>query len=96
MSPANGSLAHSILFSIFAIAPVKNSGMTVLLCTLVFLFSPLSRSSVAAELASRMEARYRSAKTLQATFLERYIENGSVRRTLGMPAACIRCLSRQP
>ncbi len=28
-----------------------------------------------------MEARYRSAKTLQATFLERYAENGSVLRT---------------
>jgi outer membrane lipoprotein carrier protein len=33
------------------------------------------------ELASRMEARYRSAKTLQATFLERYSENGAVLRT---------------
>jgi len=29
----------------------------------------------------RMEARYRSAKTLQATFLERYAENGSVLRS---------------
>src|SRR5258708_29162673 len=28
-----------------------------------------------------MEARYRSAKTLQATFLERYAENGSVLRS---------------
>ena len=28
-----------------------------------------------------MEARYRSAKTLQATFLERYTENGSVLRS---------------
>jgi outer membrane lipoprotein carrier protein len=28
-----------------------------------------------------MEARYRAAKTLQATFLERYAENGSVVRT---------------
>src|SRR5947209_14779517 len=27
-------------------------------------------------LVKRMEARYRSAKTLQATFLQRYIENG--------------------
>jgi outer membrane lipoprotein carrier protein len=34
-----------------------------------------------AELASRMEARYRGAKTLQATFLERYVENGTVLRT---------------
>ncbi|HXN53494.1 MAG TPA: outer membrane lipoprotein carrier protein LolA [Candidatus Acidoferrum sp.] len=35
----------------------------------------------AGKIVIRMEARYRSAKTLQATFLERYIENGSVVRT---------------
>lgn len=55
--------------------------MTASLFTLVFLFSPISGTSVAGRLASRMEARYRSAKTLQATFLERYIENGSVVRS---------------
>jgi outer membrane lipoprotein carrier protein len=33
------------------------------------------------QVVRRMEARYRSAKTLQATFLERYAENGSVLRT---------------
>ena len=41
----------------------------------------LAGSSETAELASRMEARYRGAKTLQATFLERYLENGNVLRT---------------
>jgi outer membrane lipoprotein carrier protein len=35
----------------------------------------------AGKIVIRMEARYRSAKTLQATFLERYVENGSVVRT---------------
>jgi outer membrane lipoprotein carrier protein len=33
------------------------------------------------QIVRRMEARYRSAKTLEATFLERYAENGSVLRT---------------
>ena len=32
-------------------------------------------------LASKLEARYRSPRTLQATFLERYSENGQVVRT---------------
>src|SRR5438270_634654 len=35
----------------------------------------------AAELTSRMEARYRGAKTMQAAFLERYTENGQEVRT---------------
>jgi outer membrane lipoprotein carrier protein len=55
--------------------------MATALCALVLLLSPLKESREAEELASRMEARYRSAKTLQATFLERYAENGSVLRT---------------
>src|SRR5579864_2673811 len=55
--------------------------MTVLFCTLVFLFSTLSGSSIPSRLASLMEARYRGAKTLQATFLERYSENGRVLRS---------------
>src|ERR1700724_1680396 len=55
--------------------------MAALLCALVLLLPSLKGSKEAAELASRMEARYRSAKTLQATFLERYAENGSVLRT---------------
>jgi outer membrane lipoprotein carrier protein len=55
--------------------------MAALLCTLVLLLLPLPASNKAAELSSRMEARYRSAKTLQATFLERYSENGVVLRS---------------
>jgi outer membrane lipoprotein carrier protein len=55
--------------------------MAAALCALVLLLSPLKESREAEELASRMEARYRNAKTLQATFLERYAENGSVLRT---------------
>jgi len=47
---------------------------------MLFLF-PLPDNRVAAELAERLEARYRSAKTLQATFLERYAENGSLLRS---------------
>jgi outer membrane lipoprotein carrier protein len=46
----------------------------------LFLF-PVSDNREAAQLASRMEIRYRSAKTLQATFLERYAENGNVLRS---------------
>ena len=55
--------------------------MADVLCALVLLLSPLAGNREAGELASRMEARYRGAKTLQATFLERYAENGSVVRT---------------
>jgi outer membrane lipoprotein carrier protein len=55
--------------------------MPTLLCTVVLLLFPPTGAKEAVELASRMEARYRSAKTLQATFLERYSENGAVLRT---------------
>src|ERR1700736_1748295 len=55
--------------------------MAALLCALVLLLLPLPGRKEAGELASRLEARYRGAKTLQATFLERYTENGSVVRT---------------
>src|SRR5882672_9832626 len=55
--------------------------MAVLLYTLALFLFPLPAGKEASELASRMEARYRTAKTLQATFLERYIENGSVLRS---------------
>jgi outer membrane lipoprotein carrier protein len=54
--------------------------ITMLFALALLLFPPTGRKE-AEELASRMEARYRSAKTLQATFLERYSENGSVLRT---------------
>jgi outer membrane lipoprotein carrier protein len=53
---------------------------TGLFALALLLFPPAGRKE-AGELASRMEARYRGAKTLQATFLERYAENGSVVRT---------------
>jgi outer membrane lipoprotein carrier protein len=52
-----------------------------LLCTVLFFLFPRSNNREAADLASRMEARYRTAKTLQATFLERYAENGSLLRS---------------
>jgi len=55
--------------------------MAPLLCAVVLFLFPLSDGREAAGLASRMEARYRSAKTLQASFLERYSENGAVLRT---------------
>src|SRR6267378_128491 len=55
--------------------------MATVLCAVVLLLSPLAGNREAGELASRMEARYRDAKTLQATFLERYSENGAVLRT---------------
>src|ERR1700730_19367142 len=55
--------------------------MAALVCAVVLFLFPISDNREAAELASRMEARYRSAKTLQATFLERYAENGSLLRS---------------
>ena len=55
--------------------------MATLLFALVLLLLPSTGRKEAGELASRLEARYRGAKTLQATFLERYAENGSVVRT---------------
>src|ERR1700682_1621867 len=55
--------------------------MVAALFALVLFLSPLTGSREAAQLASRMEARYRSARPLQATFLERYAENGRVVRT---------------
>jgi len=48
---------------------------------LLLAFLALSSGKDAGKIVIRMEARYRSAKTLQATFLERYVENGSVVRT---------------
>ena len=53
---------------------------TLLLALVLFLF-PVAGRTEPGELASRMEARYRGAKTLQATFLERYAENGSLVRS---------------
>jgi len=65
----------------FSGRPLVNYRMATLLVTVVlFLFPPTSRKE-AGEIASRMEARYRGAKTLKASFLERYVENGAVLRT---------------
>ncbi len=49
----------------------------------LLLFFSFSRPSitVAQNVAVRLEARYRSARTLRATFLERYSENGHIVRT---------------
>ncbi len=47
---------------------------------LLFSFSQPS-ITVTQSVVIRLEARYRSARTLQATFLERYTENGRVVRT---------------
>src|SRR3984893_17461323 len=55
--------------------------MAALLCAVALLLVSLADSGGSVRLASRMEARYRGANTLQATFLERYEENGSVLRT---------------
>ena len=55
--------------------------MAALLCAIVLYLLPLSDGRDAKDLAARMEARYRGAKTLQATFLERYAENGRVLRS---------------
>jgi outer membrane lipoprotein carrier protein len=54
--------------------------LSVFYAVLFFLF-PLPVGNEASNLAARMETRYRNATTLQATFLERYSENGAVLRT---------------
>jgi outer membrane lipoprotein carrier protein len=51
------------------------------ICALLVLLFPVAGDKVATEIASRMEVRYRNARTMQATFLERYAENGAVLRT---------------
>jgi outer membrane lipoprotein carrier protein len=49
--------------------------------SLLFLLFTLSTTADVKALIARLETRYRSARTLQATFLERYIENGHEVRT---------------
>lgn len=49
--------------------------------SLIFLFLMVTRTPDLKTIVNRLETRYRSARTLQATFLERYIENGRVVRT---------------
>lgn len=48
-----------------------------LLCVVLLALSPSEGAQV---LVKRLEARYRSARTLQATFLQRYSENGHLLR----------------
>ena len=55
--------------------------MPALLSALLLFLFPLSANQDAVQLASRLEARYRGATTLQATFFERYSENGRVLRS---------------
>src|SRR6266568_4341924 len=54
----------------------------MLRCISLLLLFSFSRSGFAGvqDVVTRLEARYRSARTLQATFLERYTENGRVLR----------------
>jgi len=54
--------------------------MFLRLHSLLFLLLTLNPSENIKIVVRRMESRYRSARTLQATFLERYIENGRVAR----------------
>jgi outer membrane lipoprotein carrier protein len=48
---------------------------------LLFLLFPPQSNQEVKELISRLEAKYRAAKTLEAVFLERYTENGQEVRT---------------
>jgi outer membrane lipoprotein carrier protein len=47
---------------------------------LLFTFLVVTGAPDAGTIVSRLESRYRSARTLQATFIERYTENGHVVR----------------
>ena len=56
--------------------------MQDVVCFLCFLLgTPNPAASDVSALVKRLEARYRSARTLQATFLERYSENGKLVRS---------------
>src|SRR5437773_3956137 len=48
--------------------------------SLFFLFFIVATAPDVKIIVNRLETRYRSARTLQATFLERYIENGRIVR----------------
>jgi len=54
--------------------------MYACLSSLLFLFLLIPRTPEVKAIVSRFESRYRWARTLQTTFLERYIENGQVVR----------------
>src|SRR5467141_3636438 len=54
--------------------------MLLHLHSLLFLLLTVTGPAEVKPLVQRIESRYRSARTLQATFLERYLENGNVVR----------------
>jgi len=54
--------------------------MPLRLRSLFFLVLLVTKAADVKTIVNRLETRYRSARTLQATFLERYIENGRVVR----------------
>jgi outer membrane lipoprotein carrier protein len=54
--------------------------MSQLACSCFFLFLTITGTPDVKALLRRLETRYRSAHTLQATFLERYTENGQLTR----------------
>src|SRR6202163_4378124 len=54
--------------------------MLACLQSLLFLFLIVTWAPDVKTIVNRLETRYRSARTLQATFLERYTENGRVAR----------------
>src|SRR5258708_9468178 len=54
--------------------------MLLHLRSLLFMLLTVTGRAEVKLLVQRMESRYRSARTLQATFLERYLENGNVVR----------------
>jgi outer membrane lipoprotein carrier protein len=56
-------------------------GVTRILCFLVLLPWSLAGSTDTKTVVSAMEARYRSAGTVQATFLQTYTENGRLTRS---------------
>jgi outer membrane lipoprotein carrier protein len=58
----------------------NNMRQRIVLVLALFAFSAHATTETSA-LTSRMEAKYRSARTLQATFLERYSENGRLLRS---------------
>ena len=55
--------------------------MWAFLFPLIFLFAALTGGTDSKASVARLEARYRTAKTLEASFLERYTENGRLVRT---------------
>src|SRR5712692_11094985 len=64
-----------------AVSSCYTNSMLQLISLLLFFSFSRPSITVAQNVAQRLEARYRSARTLRATFLERYSENGHIVRT---------------